>query len=344
MKKKRMRLSLEDRQNISVMKSSGVGIREIGRRIKRSASVISRELKRNAFPSYVSMKLTALERAKAAHDKAKRRQQNKRRGKRKAKPLMAVYEHIGNKLIDGWSPEKISAKIGEEFPGLSLSTSTIYRMIKRDMPEFKKHLPEKGKKRRQRVMNRRGIFGQAAAQKRHISERPAAANERAEIGHLEVDMILSKKGSKAAVLSICDRTSRDRDFILVPNLEAITVRKAFVSYLHSLPAFARRTITFDRGSEFAEWDMLEKIFPDLKVYFCTAYSPHEKGSVERSNKEFRRFFPKKTDFALVSQEQVIQARDKINNSPMKCLGWKSSAQTQAYLLKLEYQKVYQNAA
>ena len=62
-KKKRLSLSLEDRQSIWEMKAAGIGIREIGRRIKRAASIISRELRRNAVGSFVSARLKPLERA-----------------------------------------------------------------------------------------------------------------------------------------------------------------------------------------------------------------------------------------------------------------------------------------
>jgi IS30 family transposase len=154
----------------------------------------------------------------------------------------------------------IANTIGNKFPGLKLSTSTIYRMIKGDAPELIKHLPKRGKKRRLRVIDRRGRFQQGAATKRHVEERPLSANERSEIGHLEADSILSRRGSKAAVLRICDRKARKRWYIWLVDLKAETVRKALVKFLYSLPSYARKTLTLDRGAEFAEWDMLEKIF------------------------------------------------------------------------------------
>lgn len=329
MEKKRKALTLEVRQDIWMMRAAGLGIREIGRRIKRDASIVSRELKRNKTSGFISARLSGLEKAKEAHEKALRRRKEKRRGKRKMQPSVQAYKHVAKKLVDKWSPEAISNTWGQFFVGEKISTSTIYRMIKRDWSELKKYLPEGGKARRARVMNRRGKVQQAAAQKRHISERPEAANTRDEIGHLEVDSILSKRGSKSAIISIIDRKARNRWYIFVENLEAATVRKALVRFLHTLMPWQRKSITMDRGSEFAEWAMLEKIFIELKSYFCTAYSPHEKGSVERSNRDFRRFFPKGTDFSLVSQEQILLAQQLINNKPMKCLLWRTPLQAAA---------------
>jgi len=323
--KRRALLSLQDRQSIWMMKSEGFGIREIGRLIGRDPSVVSRELRRNQTPWRVHVKLSPVERAKQAHDSAKRRQRAKRRGRRKARPLMHINQHIADKLTEKWSPEMIANTIGEYFPGLSLSTKTLYRMIKRDLPELVKLLPEKGKSRRARVMNRRGVFQQAAATKRHMSERPQEADDRSEVGHLEGDCIVGTRGgSKVAVLSLCDRKTRRRWYIIAPDLQAATLRKSLVGFLHSLAPEERKTITFDRGSEFADWEMLEKIIPDLHVYFCSAYAPHEKGSVERSNREVRRWYPKGTDFSTVSAEQLAAVEKSINQKPMKCFGWKSS--------------------
>jgi IS30 family transposase len=340
MKKKRKALTLEVRQSIWMMRSKGVGIREIGRRINIDPSIISRELRRNGSV-YVLARLKPLERAKEAHDQAKRRRAAKRRGKRKARPLMTAFDHVAKKLSEKWSPEAIANTWGWFFRGEKISTSTIYRMIKKDWPELKQYLPERGEKRRAQVMNRRGKVQQAAAEKTHISERSKAANERQEIGHLEVDSILSKRGSKAAIVSIIDRKARRRWYIFVRNLEAETVRKALVAFLNTLKDWQRKSLTMDRGSEFAEWKMLESIFPSLKVYFCTAYSPHEKGSVERSNRDFRRFFPKGTDFLLVSQAQIDNAQMLLNNKPMKCLKWKSAHEF--YQEELE-NYLYQKAA
>ena len=344
MKKKRKALTLEVRQSIWVMRGAGIEIREIGRRLKLCPSIVSRELKRNAAPKFVSVRLSPLERAKEAHEKARIRRKEKRRGKRKAGPAVKVYEHVASRLIGKDSPERIAQEWGKTFPGQTISASTIYRMIKKDWPELKKHLPEHGKPRRAQVMARRGKVQQAAAEKRHISERPEAAHTRVELGHLEVDSILSKRGSKVAIVSVIDRKSRRRWYIYVRNLEAETVRKALVALLHTLKPWQRKSITTDRGSEFAEWPMLEKIFPGLKVYFCTAYSPHEKGSVERSNRDFRAFFPKGTDFALVDISQIQFVENKINSRSMKLFNWKSPNQIEQEEQALVQQALYQNAA
>lgn len=317
----RRRISLGVRQSIWEYREKGRGIREIGRLLGLCVSIVSREVRRNDVGKHLRGELSGLEVGKLAHERARRRLLERRRGKRKRRARTKIYEHLAKKLSEKWSPEAIARKWGEFFPGEKIGVSTIYRMIKREWSELKKYLPEGGKARRSRVMDRRGKVQRGAEAKRHVSERPEPANNREDIGHLEVDCVVSKRGSKASVVSIIDRKGRNRWYLGVENLEAATVRRTLVGFLHTLPSYQRSTITFDRGSEFAEWPMIERIFPDTKMYFCTAYSPHEKGSVERSNRDLRRFFPKGTDFAKVTPKELKEAETILNNRPMKCLNW-----------------------
>jgi len=88
----------------------------------------------------------------------------------------------------------------------------------------------------------------------------------------------------------------------------------------------RKTLTVDRGSEFANWTEIEKIFPEIEVYFCDAYCPYQKGSNERGNRDFRKYFPKGTNFDAVNDDEINQAQVKINKSPMKLHKWRSPAE------------------
>lgn len=319
-KKKRHLLTLWDRQIIYAMQEQGCGVREIGRYLDINASIVSRELVRNRAPR--RLKLTAIEQANWADQRARERLKARKRGKRCSIKVLGVQEHIIDKLIDKVSPEAIAARM-EEFIGESVSYSTIYRWVKKDMPILKQYLPEKGKKRRQRVMDRRGRFGQAAAAKRSLEERPAEANERSDVGHLEGDTIHGCKGTSAAVLSIRDRKTRLHYFVKVKNLEAATVTSAIIELLERIPAAFRKTLTFDRGSEFADWPMIEKYFPELKVYFCEAYCPYQKGTNERGNRDFRKYYPKGSNFDEVTAEEVKKVQEKINLHPMKLHHWHS---------------------
>lgn len=326
--KKRRSLTLQGREIMIAMKAQGSGIREIGRYLGKNASIVSRELRRNCPP--LRLRLSEMERARWAHDRAKQRVKARKRGKRCAIKLLEVQSHIIDKLIAKVSPEAIAATMVSEI-GFKVSYSTIYRWVKKDARKLTQYLYEKGKKRRQRVMDRRGRFQQAAAAKRSYEERPGGAKTRREVGHLEGDTIHGRKGSSAAVLSVRDRKTRIHWFERVDNLEAETVTRALVRLLHKIPIQFRKTLTFDRGSEFANWPMLEQIFPELKVYFCDPYCPYQKGSDERGNRDFRKFHPKGTNFDGVTAEQVRDAQTKVNLHPMKLHDW------------LTPQQVYYNA-
>jgi len=308
------------------MKEQGYGIREISRYVGRAASIVSRELRRNRPP--MRLRLNAAESGQWADARARERSKARKRGKRGSIMLELVRGYIVDKLISKVSPEAIAATMKGEL-GVKVSCSTIYRWIKREVPELKKYLYEKGKKRRQRVMDRRGRFQQAAAAKRSFDERPVEAVTRSEVGHLEGDTIHGRKGTSAAVLSIRDRKLREHWFEKVENLQAETVRQAIVRLLHKIPESRRKTITFDRGSEFADWPMIEKIFPGLVIYFCDPYCPYQKGSNERGNRDFRKHYPKGTNFDGVTPEQVKGVQERVNAHPMKLHHWRSPAQVAA---------------
>jgi len=323
--KKRHPLSLQSRQVLYSMRSNGVGVRDIARYLRINPSIVSRELKRNR--SSIKLGLSGVEKGTLAHELAKRRLKERKRGKRGAILTQKVRDHIIDSLIAKKSPEAISATM-EAAIGTKVSCATIYRWIHRDALQLKQYLYEKGKKRRQRVMNRRGRFQsqKAAATKRSHEDRSDEAILRKEPGHFEGDTIHGCKNSNAAIVSIRERKFRVHFFEKVPNLEAGTVTRCIVRLLHRIPSELRKTITFDRGSEFADWEEIEKIFPELKVYFCDAYCPYQKGGNERGNRDFRKYFPKGTNFDAVNCEDVRQAQNKVNQNPMKLHQWRSPAE------------------
>lgn len=324
--KKRRALTLQGRELMIAMKEQGYGIRETGRYLGIDASIVSRELKRNRPP--LRLGLSSIKRAVWAHERARARLKERKRDKRGAIKDASIREYVVEQLISKVSPEAIAATMERKL-GKKISCTTIYRWIKREVPELKKYLYEKGKKRRQRVMNRRGRFQEAAAVKRSHEERPIEAEARSEAGHLEGDTIHGRKGTSAAVLSIRDRKTRIHFFEKVENLEAPTVSVAIIRLLHRIPVAFRKTLTFDRGSEFADWPMIEKIFPDLKVYFCDPYCPYQKGSNERGNRDFRKYHPKGSTFNFITPEEVHETQRKVNSHPMKLHDWLSPTEVYA---------------
>lgn len=157
-----------------------------------------------------------------------------------------------------------------------------------------------------------------------ITKRPKKANERREFGHWEIDTIHTCKGGTKAVLSLIERKSRQRVYFRLENLKAKTVMSRLIPFFRTLPPHMRKSITADNGSEFCTSEMkkLEKF--GMKVFYCHAYKSQEKGGVERSNWQLRKYFPKGTDFGAVPLEELKEAQRKLNNRPMKVNGYKSS--------------------
>ena len=169
-----------------------------------------------------------------------------------------------------------------------------------------------------------------------IEQRPEEIDEREEFGHWEGDTVYSGKGKRKttrALLTMTERKTRKEIIIAIPNRKAETVVKALDALERKLGARRFRaifkSITFDNGTEFAAAEELErscvnKRLPRTKVYFCHPYSSWERGTNENTNGMIRRRFPKGTNFAAVTNAQIAQAENWINNYPRKILGYKSS--------------------
>jgi transposase, IS30 family len=313
------------------MLDSGNGFREIGRELKRNHGTLSKFVRRNIHPFPILwIRLSFLEKAKYAYD---RQQDRKSRviSKRCSKKDREIWNYVYEKLtVCEWSPEQISGKIKGDLPGKSISTQAIYDMISRRGNEYlKQYLFEKGKKRRSDVMSRRSRFKQGVPEKTNISLRPESANLRKELGHLEIDSILSCRSGRGAIVNIIDRMSRRCYPVYVNDLKSETVRQAITSQLHKLPLELRKSITVDNGSEFADLFILKKIFSGLEIFWCDAYKPQQRGTVERSNRNIRRFCPKGTDFSKVSEDKQRTIFDKINNTPLKLHNFKTPNEVMA---------------
>ena len=169
-----------------------------------------------------------------------------------------------------------------------------------------------------------------------IEQRPEEIDGREEFGHWEGDTVYSGKGKRKttrALLTMTERKTRKEIIIAIPNRKAETVVKALDALERKLGARRFRaifkSITFDNGTEFAAAEELErscvnKHLPRTKVYFCHPYSSWERGTNENTNGMIRRRFPKGTNFAAVTNAQITQAENWINNYPRKILGYKSS--------------------
>lgn len=220
----------------------------------------------------------------------------------------------------------------------SLSVPTIYKYIAKGLflNLTQEELPRHGKKKHKYKKVKKNKSASRAPAGESIEQRPEEIDEREEFGHWEGDTVYSGKGKRKttrALLTLTERKTRKEIIIAIPNRKAETVVKALDALERKLGARRFRaifkSITFDNGTEFAAAEELErscvnKRLPRTKVYFCHPYSSWERGTNENTNGMIRRRFPKGTNFAAVTNAQIAQAENWINNYPRKILGYKSS--------------------
>ena len=297
-------LTTFERSRIEVLKKLGYSARKIGKEIGRHHSTIARELKRNNEQMY---------NAETAHKKYCIRRKN---SKPKGKYSKALVKQIERGLNSTYSPEQIANTLTKGV----VSFKTIYRWIYKGIISTNglKLLRHKGKRHKPKETRGRFNIGKS------ISKRPKEIKKRTTFGHWELDTIVSSRGeSKGCFATFAERKTRMYIAIKIPDRTASSMENAVRFVANILPKKAFKTATVDRGKEFACYSNIER---DLNIpfYFADPYSSWQRGTNENSNGLLREFFPKKTDLAKVSYNDLQKALFLINSRPRKCLKWKSA--------------------
>ena len=304
-------LTYEQRCQLHALNKQGLTQAAIGEKIGCGQSVVSREIKRNSgLRGY---------RFKQAQTKSTTRRKEASERERKMTPDVVLL--IEEKLTsEQWSPEQISGWLRLKGK-TSVSHECIYQHIyadKRQGGTLYKHLRRSGKKynKRKGKTAGRGLIPNRI----DISERPAIVEERSRIGDWEADTIVGAQ-HKGAILSLVDRKSQ---YTLLKKLDAATALKTSEAIIVKMCAFKQRvlTITSDNGKEFADHQRVS-IELDAAFFFAQPYHSWERGLNENTNGLVRQYFPKKTDFATVTNEQVERVQVLLNTRPRKTLGFLS---------------------
>lgn len=223
---------------------------------------------------------------------------NERRKKshRKLKINVEVKKYIEDKLNKNWSPEQI-VNYKDNKPIVFPSVCTIYRWI---------HLGLLNKITMQNL-RRKGTFKRPAETRgkfnigKTIKKRPKEVYKRNTYGHWEADTVVSGRKNGKALSSYCfvtlaERKSRFYIAKHIPDRKDETVTNAIIELLKEYPKDLVKTITCDRGKEFAGW---KKIEDSLKcdMYFADPYCAWQKGTNENSNGLLREYYPKGMDLS-----------------------------------------------
>lgn len=314
MRKKYNQLGIEERERIMVLNSLELSHGRIALAIGRSKSTVTRELNRNRVPG------SGLYSAWDATDRSQVRKRKAGQRERLKNSLVRFY--VSEKLEIGWTPETISGWLRLK-GSVTVSHEAIYQWIYADAPKLIGYLPRRHRRRyckgHSRKHPRSHIPNRIA-----ISERPEEVDDRLVFGHWEADSIVSR-ASKVALNVVLERTSRRLCLTKLPQKSAGHTSRAMVSRLGSFPSKACLSITYDNGSENVEHEAVNKAL-GTDSYFCAPYHSWEKGAVENINGLIRRYIPKGTDIAKITEEQIRWIEGQLNNRPRKCLGYRTPAE------------------
>ena len=324
-KKKRggfKQFNLCDRIHIEIKYREGLSFHAIAKYLGngRSASSVSREI--NGKPRRGMGKYQA----HVSHNKALDRRFGKK-GVRIKNDIIRAY--VVEKLKLGWSPEQISLRLPIEKRGQGISYEAIYQYVyaqvwrkghgplKKECEDLRPYLARRHQ-RRQKQGLRQSKKLERASSLPSIEDRPKEVNLRKEIGHFEDDTITSRQ-SLPRIKSVNERSTGVVFLGKMANGTSEESTRVVCERLRELPEHLVKTLTRDRGTENMGWQEIEKKLP-LKVFFAHAYCSQERGSNENLNGLVRRFFPKKTDFANVTDEQIRHVEYLLNTRPRKRFG------------------------
>ncbi len=315
-------LSLEERCEIARLHAEGRPVRQIAAALHRSASSISRELKRNRGKQIGYKPAHAQERTKARRWKGSKLDRN-----------ASLRDEVLAGLRMDWSPEQVCADLQRRHGRRVIGPETIYRFIYAQIARHKdyswRHYLPRAKARRGWRGHKGGSSALHISQRVSIAERPAEVQDRSLPGHWEADLMLFAKYGQA-ILALQERSSRLLLATKPANKQALPIANMIAGLLEPLPTELRRSITFDNGTEFARHYELHRLAID--TFFCDPYAPWQKGGIENAIGRMRRAIPRKTDLAHLSQRQLSSLVCAYNNTPRKCLDWSSPAEV--FLAKL----------
>lgn len=323
-------LSLEDRCEIARLQAEGRSVRQIAAAVDRAPSTIARELKRNSGsqvgyrPSY-------------ANQQARARRWSGSRLEREAD----LRDIVIARLAAGWSPEQVAGRLRLEANQPIVSHESIYRFIYAQIARtndysWRRLLP-RGKSKRGYRGRRGGSPASFIDGRVSISERPIEAADRNTPGHWEADLMLFAKYGQA-ILTLHERHSRLLFATRPPNKASAPIAELLVGFFANLPPALRRTVTFDNGTEFARHRALHCLA--LQTFFCDPHAPWQKGGIENAIGRMRRFIPRKTDLAALPQDRFLALLTAYNNTPRKCLDFKTPAETFTQVLHFECESTF----
>ncbi len=312
-----LRLSLAEREEVSLGLRTGRSFRAIAGMIGRAPSTVSREVWNNGGRSrYRAWRADEAAAERSGWPKPFKLAMNKR-----------LRDEVAQRLAKYWSPEQISHRLRADFPDepeMQVSHETIYRSLYvQTRGALRKELQaclRTGRAQRKPRGRCRSVTSGRIKDMVLISQRPADVDDRAVPGHWEGDLILGRHG-RSAVATLVERQTR---FVMLVRLGADRtaehVSAVLADHVRTLPKQLKRSLTWDQGKEMADHRRFS-IQTGIPVYFCDPYSPWQRGSNENTNGLVRQYLPRSTDLSTFDQAQLDDIAAELNGRPRQTLDW-----------------------
>lgn len=311
------RINIHEREEISRYLARKYSFQKIARYLDRATSTISREIKRNHCPKFDYRAVVAQSRVRRIAKKSYRR--------RKLETNNRLLHYVQEHLEKRWSPEQIAKSLFFMYPNdmtMRVSHETIYAYLyvyprgylKRRMVQ---QLRRKHKNRR--IKNKERQKCSPVQDYISIDDRPEEVKNREIAGHWEGDLMLGKM-IKSAIGTLVERKTRFTLLVRLQKKDSATVCQAFAEKFNNLPEKLKKSLTYDQGTEMAGHKKFTQN-TKIQVYFAHPHSPWERGTSENTNSLVRDFFPRGTDFSKISEQQLQEVQDLLNERPRKILNW-----------------------
>lgn len=331
------------RQQLETMLNLNVPVKEIAQYLGVHISTIYREKKRGEYKHRDSKTWKDVTRYSCdiAQDKYEKNLKEKGAEIKLGKDF-EYAKYIERRIVnDKLSPGAVLGEIKKNnIPfDTSVSINTLYKYIERgyfSKLEIK-HLPLKSKKKK----NKRTVVIKRGPRGTSIELRSEEINSRTTFGHWEMDCVCGSTLNTLLVLT--ERLTRKEIIMPMVNQKAESV----IRCLNCLEKIYGRkfkqifkSITVDNGSEFSDYDGLQRSIYGRNnvrtvVYYCHPYCSSERGTNERINREIRRLIPKGSDLSKYTASDIQKVEDWVNNYPRRVLGYYTSKE----LFDIELAKV-----
>ena len=309
-------LGEDERVQLALLQAQGLSQRQIAAALDRAPSTVARELRRNRSPAGKYLPGYAQQAAHARRWRGARLERN---------PGLRQRVMAGFALR--WSPQQIAERLAWETGRRVISHESLYRFVYAQLARTKNYawrrcLPRAKSKRGWRG-RKGGSPASFIAHRVPLTQRPLAVANRRTFGHWEADlMAFGRRGP--VVLALHERHSRLLLAVRQGGKAADTTAESLGRLLAPLPPEWRQTLTLDNGTEFARHHRLHPL--GIHTFFCDTHAPWQKGGVENAIGRLRRPLPRKTKLADLTDQQFTAALQLYNNTPRKCLGYRSPAE------------------